>query len=81
MKVDLYTKCVLTIIAGALLGLCIENAVHPQRVAADTIQRVVIAGVDILSTPAGFPVHNLNLPVEVKNGPLSVQVVAQKNSR
>jgi len=47
MKTDIYTKSVLTIIAGALIYLCVQNAT-PKIVSAQTLsqneQRVVITG-------------------------------------
>ncbi len=46
MKLDLYTKSVLTVIAAALLWLCAENTVRPRIVSAADVQKVVITGVE-----------------------------------
>jgi len=80
MKPDLYTKSVLTVIAGSLLWLCVQNAVHPPTVSAQGAQRVIIAGVDdgavrnlFASLPSGFPVTvGAPLPVDIL-GPLRSQ--------
>ena len=48
MKTDTYTKFILTIIAGALLYMCVQKATSPPIVSAQTLsqneQRVVITG-------------------------------------
>jgi len=45
MKVDLYTKIILAVIAGSLIWLCVAPAVRPQTVAAQGPQKVIIVGV------------------------------------
>jgi hypothetical protein len=48
IKLDIYTKAVLTLIAAALICLCVQNAVFPRVVAAQTpqtAQRVILDGV------------------------------------
>lgn len=47
LKIDWYTKFILTVIAASLLGLLLKAAISPQMViAARTIQDVNIAKVD-----------------------------------
>jgi hypothetical protein len=48
MITDHYTKSMLTVIAGALLWLCLDTAVHPRMVSAQGEQRVVITGIEIV---------------------------------
>lgn len=48
IKLDIYTKSILTMIAAALICLCVQNAVFPRVVAAQTpqtAQRVILDGV------------------------------------
>jgi hypothetical protein len=45
MKPDLYTKSILTIIAGTLIYLAVQNTFAPKVVSATGEQSVVIAGV------------------------------------
>lgn len=44
MLADRYTKIVLTVIAAALVGLLVQNAISPS-VAQGTIQRVAICNI------------------------------------
>jgi hypothetical protein len=74
MKTDLYTKSVLTLIAVALLWLCIQNAVSPRTVSAQGVlpQRVVIVGENgqPLNMQFGIPVSIINpqaVPVTITN--------------
>ena len=60
MKIDLYTKCVLTIIAAALVWLSAENYFHPATALAQTPQKVIIAGVVDKET--------MVLPVKIMGG-------------
>jgi hypothetical protein len=46
MKIDLYTKSILTVIAAALVWTCVQNAVIPRTVSAQGTQRVVIVSGD-----------------------------------
>jgi len=39
---DLYTKSVLTVIAGALVALCAQNMTMSAQAGADTVQKVTI---------------------------------------
>jgi hypothetical protein len=50
MKSDSYTKAVLTVIAGSLLALCVENAVAPRATSAQGPQKVILAGIDLQTT-------------------------------
>jgi len=48
IKLDIYTKSILTLIAAAIICLCVQNAVFPRVVAAQTpqtAQRVILDGV------------------------------------
>jgi hypothetical protein len=48
IKLDIYTKSILTLIATALICLCVQNSVFPRVVAAQTpqtAQRVILDGV------------------------------------
>ena len=48
IKLDIYTKSILTLIAAALICLCVQNAVFPRVVAAQipqTAQSVILDGV------------------------------------
>jgi hypothetical protein len=45
MKIDLYTKIILTVIAGCLVYLCCINRIEPAQ--AQSTTRVIIAGVDM----------------------------------
>jgi hypothetical protein len=48
IKLDIYTKSILTLIAAALICLCVQNAIFPRVVAAQapqTAQRVILDGV------------------------------------
>jgi hypothetical protein len=60
MKIDLYTKSVLTVIAAALLWLCVETHFYPRTVAAETLQKVFIAGIADKET--------MVLPVKIMGG-------------
>jgi len=79
MKVDLYTKIVLTVIAGALLGILFQPYISTQPVNASTgtVQKVDIVQVNgrKLIDTVPVDVRKLNnhllyrnvLPVEVKD--------------
>ncbi len=48
LKLDLYTKSILTLIAAALICICVQNAFSPGVVVAQTpqpAQRVILDGV------------------------------------
>lgn len=55
VKIDLYTKAVLTVIALALVSIAIQQVVSPARAAAEP-QPVIIAGVssDAAKCLAGY---------------------------
>ena len=55
IKLDLYTKSILTLIAAALICLCVQNALSPRVVAAQTAQKVILDGVS--QGVCGFPRH------------------------
>ena len=46
MKIDLYTKSVLTIIAACLIALSVHSLFQPSAVMAQQVSRVIIAGID-----------------------------------
>lgn len=77
MKPDLYTKFALSVIAVALLWLCVQNTLRPSAVLAQGPTKVIIAGIEY---PGGVPVKLMggtkaNL-VEVSGGnPLPVAVI------
>lgn len=60
MKIDLYTKFVLTVIAAALVWLSAENYFHPRTALAQGPQKVIIAGVVDKET--------MVLPVKIMGG-------------
>lgn len=62
IKIDLYTKFVLTIIAGCLLWICVRDS-EPVVSAQSGTQRVVIAGVD----------ERVKLPISLKEIELHVR--------
>jgi hypothetical protein len=59
MKIDLYTKIVLSVIAAALVTLCVRSLQEPAQVLAQSPTRVVIAGIDGQSQQLqrGLPVY------------------------
>ncbi len=57
MKVDLYTKCILTVIAIALVVLAIEHAGQPVSAQAPaSATPVVITGIDLARGTPALPV-------------------------
>ena len=81
IKLDLYTKSILTLIAAALICLCVQNALSPRVVAAQTAQKVILDGVSQLMplldvhirSVGGDPVVGA-LPVRAPN-PVAVRIV------
>src|SRR5437868_4230530 len=69
MRIDFYTKSVLTVIAVSLLFLCARSVITPPSASAQNPQalRVVIAGVD----PDGV---RDGLPVTIVAGPRAIPV-------
>jgi hypothetical protein len=63
MKIDNYTKFILTVIACCLLWLCFTNS--PPTVKAQAAQHVIIDDVNGLITGSGLPVY-VTKPVETK---------------
>jgi hypothetical protein len=65
MKVDLYTKSVLTIIAMCLLWLCAESTIRPQTTFAQNqaSSRVIIAGIDV--PDSAFSPPSTHLPARI----------------
>jgi hypothetical protein len=58
IRIDLYTKAILTVIAGCLLILCFRTLQQPPPVAAQgNALRVVIAGFDGTELQGGLPVQ------------------------
>ncbi len=55
MKLDLYSKLVLTVIAGCLLWICIKDAALATPVNAQSVQNVRLVGFD----------SNQSLPVTI----------------
>lgn len=80
MRPDLYTKVVLTVIAGCLVWLCIQPAVAPIAVRAqnsngsDRPQKVTVVGWEVQASQAGLPVVIHGQAPEA--GPLRVDVAA-----
>lgn len=68
MRVDLYTKFVLTVIAVSLLWLCVDTLVHPRTtaLAQGGSQRVVIVGIEDPRVS------------DQKWSPISVEIMQQK---
>jgi hypothetical protein len=79
MKVDLYTKTILTIIAGALIYLCYSGSARVVK--AQEVQRVFVMNSDI-----GKPIPiTADPPISVwigtANGaPLPVKIVSEPKS-
>jgi hypothetical protein len=74
IKLDLYTKSILTLIAAALICLCVQNALSPGVVAAQTpqpAQRVILDGVS-QSMPL-LDVHIRSVGGDPVVGPLPVR--------
>ena len=65
MKPDSYTKFVLTVIAVALVWLCVERAVLPPAVAAQNIQAVYLKGVVRANVARDFGAGVATVPVEM----------------
>jgi len=71
MKTDLYTKCILTVIAIALLWQCVQNTAAPKVVFAQQPpfpSRVVISGYEIGApeiSGRAKPLDDRGLPVAV----------------
>jgi hypothetical protein len=65
MKIDLYTKLILTVIAGALILLCAQNFALPRVVSAQGEQHVVIDG---------WSYGNINRVMRIDSNPLPVSV-------
>lgn len=80
MKIDFYTKSILTVIAGSLVWLCIQDNAAPRVVSAQgpqkaAVQKVEIVGSDgssIYSLEHGMPVVVIGQAV---NRPIRVFVV------
>jgi hypothetical protein len=72
MKIDLYTKTVLTVIAACLLVLCVRPFLQPTTVSAQAPTRVTIMGIDATNPQLrkGIPVDLFGL--EAKSLPVSV---------
>ena len=75
IRIDLYTKAVLTVIAVCLITLCLRTLQQPPTVAAQgNALRVVIAGFDATDLQGGLPVkllsagENTVVPVSVVGG-------------
>jgi ribosomal protein S7 len=77
INLDLYTKSILTVIATALIGLCLQNAFAPRVVSAQnpqTPQRVILDGVS-QSMPL-LDVHIRSVGGDAVVGPLPVRTPA-----
>jgi len=84
IRSDLYTKAVLTVIAGCLILLCTQSLRSPVPAYAQSGaagQRVVIAGFDAAAMKAGMPVWlaggNGSIPVVITGGNTAVPVSTQ----
>ena len=74
IKLDLYTKLILTLIAAALICLCVQNALSPRVVSAQTpqtAQRVILDGVSQLMPL--LDVHIRSVGGDPVVGPLPVR--------
>lgn len=93
MSIDLYTKAVLSVIAGSLVWLCV-NAITPVALAQADAQKVVIAGwdrplqviiVDEKGTPLvtaqGFRLNGGSQPLAVSLGNQTVPVAIRRIER
>ena len=77
MRIDLYTKTMLTVIAACLVALCFRTFVDPPKVSAQQdALRVVIAGVDPSGLAGGVPVNLVAGSLSGRN-PLPVNVMNQ----
>ena len=77
MRIDLYTKFILTVIAGCLVVLSVRSLQDPPRVAAQPpleALRVTIAGFDMRTLGRGVPVNIIGtgdqgaIPVTLSGG-------------
>ena len=74
IKLDLYTKSILRLITAALICLCVQNALSPRVVAAQTpqtAQRVILDGVSQLMPL--LDVHIRSVGGDPVVGPLPVR--------
>jgi hypothetical protein len=83
MKPDLYTKAILTVIAGSLLWLCMDGSIPLRAVSAQGTQRVVIVGIETTVAESGvLPVTLIggtkygHLQID-KDNPLAVEIEAK----
>ena len=77
MKVDLYTKAVLTVIAACLCWMCLNSVTPSVAAQAASPSPTPVVLVDLNGTPLkSVPVivGNPSLPVELTNRPLAVAV-------
>jgi hypothetical protein len=77
MKVDAYTKAVLTTIAVCLVWICLNGVTPVAQAQATRPQPTPVILVDVNGTPMrSIPVfvNNESLPVAVTNRPLDVAV-------
>jgi len=77
IKLDLYTKSILTLIAAALISLCVQNALSPRVVTAQTpqtAQRVILDGVSQLMPV--LDVHIRSVGGDPVVGPLPIRAPA-----
>ena len=70
MRIDIYTKSILTMIAVLLFWICLQNHISPQIVSAQSSQRVVIVGdngvpLAVQSIGSGAPLPQTALPVSI----------------
>jgi hypothetical protein len=72
MRFDLYTKAILTIIAGCLLWMCLRDTTLSTTVQAREIQKVIIVGWEPPLVNRGMP----GVPVYLTNtaGVVPVQI-------
>jgi len=81
MKPNLYTQCILTVIAACLVWLCVQGFIKPATARADSPVAVVIKDVDVGCCLGNLPVEikdSETLPVEIKDSEtLPVQIKDQ----
>jgi len=75
MRPDHYTKVVLTVIAAALIALCVENLTLPRAVSAQprpTVQRVMLVAAD--GSPLNIVSGNLGIDFSAYSSSSAVPV-------
>jgi hypothetical protein len=79
MKLDVYTKFILTVIAASLLVISLEKTIRPNPALAQGVPKVIIAGIDSTTL---IPVRliggkSYNLLKVDEDNPLPVAIVTK----